>query len=162
MNDKLMLHVAGYCINFDFQPHPKIKEGLRGKIRLITTHDFEPRELETKEFLLLIDDLLRLATYLEQHINNLTIRQSDQDYSESHFFFDDSLAYEIRGLNGDVWSNMQDGFSFEMLVKVGFDLTMKRPVYAGIKTSVKVAEVTRFIEQIREKFQEWIKNDRDN
>ena len=152
MNDALMLKAAGYHIYFDFQPHPKIKDGLRGKIRLVTTHDFEPRQLETKEFLFLIADLLRLATYLEDHVTKLIVRQSDQEYAEAHLFLDDSLAYEIRALNGGVRSNMRGGFTIEVWVKVGFDPDMKKGVYAGIKTSVEAAEVTQFIRRIREKY----------
>jgi len=152
MNETLTLKTAGYRIDFDFQPHPKIEEGLRGRIRLIATLDFEPHELETKEFLLLINDLLGLATYLEDHISNLMIRQSNQDYAEAYLFLDDSLAYQIRALNGWVGSNMRGSFSIEVLVKVGFDRYMNKAVYAGIKTTVDVVEVTRFIRHIRESF----------
>lgn len=150
MNDTLVLEVAGYRIQFDFQPHPQIKEGLNGKIRLVTQQDFEPQELETKEFLLLIADLLRLAIYLEDHMIKLTAHQSSQKYSEAQVFLDDSLAYQIRALNGVVQSDMRGSFSIEVLVKVGFDLKMKKAVYAGIKTTVDAAEVTRFVGQIRE------------
>lgn len=152
MSNGIMLKAAGYRIDFDFQPHPNIEEGLQGKLRLVTTCDFEPREMETEEFLLLIDDLLRLGTYLEDHITKLYVRQNDQEYSEAHLFLDDSLAYEIRALNGWVGSDLQGGFSIEVMVKVGFDLSMKKAVYAGIKTEMDVAEVTRFVRHIREMF----------
>ncbi len=152
MDNLIMLKAAGYRIDFDFQPHPNIEEGLQGKLRLVTTCDFEPREMETEVFLLLIDDFLRLGAYLEDHITKLQVRQDDQEYSESHLFLDDSLAYEIRALNGWVGSDMQGGFSIEVLVKVGFDLSMKKAVYAGIKTDVDASEVTRFVRHIREMF----------
>lgn len=152
MYEPLILEAAGYQILFDFQPHPRSHDALNGKIRLETTSDFHPRELETKPFMLLISDYLHFADYLETHIEKLIAARPDRSYSEAYVFLDDSLAHMIQALSGDVPSPTRGSFTLQVMPKVGFDQKMRKAVYGGIRTTVYAADVTAFIATIRERY----------
>ncbi|MDB9510159.1 hypothetical protein PN499_02910 [Kamptonema animale CS-326] len=125
-SNNLELGVVDLLLEFQLNPHIK---------------DFSIRSIPSY---IDLKDLERLATYLETHIASL-IQNPD---SESEFFVDYGLGFQLQALEGDVDLKNDGEFSIIVLVDVGEYEKGSCHTYVGGLSVVTVEKTQKFISSI--------------
>ncbi len=115
-----------------------------------STELFLPQELNSaicpsEERLIYIEEWRRLCDYLEKHIADQQVSYPE----ESYVFTTYELIFSIQALTGRVKSDTEGNFSIRFMVNIGLDPDARNRIFAGIQTVVQVAEVRKFVSELR-------------
>lgn len=93
----------------------------------------------------LLEDWVKLCNYLEKHMIDQQV-----DYPQrSPEFAPHGLLFMFHALRGEVYSEIEGHFRLRVMLQTGYDPTHHFRRSVGIDTIVAVAEVTRFVAELR-------------
>lgn len=142
---KCVLKTDGYqaIFEFDKQKHQEV-------IDLVVEFKLNPQlqelSLKSVSSFTTINDLQRLAAYLENHIARL--RENSDSISE--IFMDYSLAFQMQAFEGNIDVDIENDFGIQTLVNLGmYDQESSRTYVGGISV-ITLEDAEKFISSIRE------------
>lgn len=144
MINRCVLETKGYSIVFELKNYNLAVEMVDLVLEFQLNPHIKDFYLRSIPSYITFKDLQRLATYLETHIASL-IQNPD---SQSQFFVDYGLGFQLQALEGDVDLENDGEFSIIVLVDVGEYEKGSSHTYVGGLSVVTVEKTQFFISSI--------------
>ena len=141
---KCVLKTEGYQAIFEFDKKHQEVIGLVVEFKL--NPQLQELSLKSVSSFITINDIQRLATYLENHI--ACLRENPDSISE--IFMDYSLAFQMQAFEGNIDVDIEGDFSIQTLINLGmYDQESSRTYIGGISV-ITLENAEKFIFSIRE------------
>lgn len=136
-----------YEFKFYFS-HPKEHKNIffSTEVEFLLNSTF-PQKIHAKssKFMMKLNDLEDLISYLRNHINNLQV----DPHKESYTFTDYGLMYQIQASCGFISSNIEESyFSIISMVNIGRNNVFKDSTYIGGESTINIKQVENFIDSL--------------
>jgi hypothetical protein len=145
MENTITLKAEGYTVAFTL----KTVKNVRTSLDLTAVFSLNPRigkvEAASQTMLIRLQDIERLAAYLEEHMARL---REDPD-SQSYIFVPLDMQFEMQAFAGEVRGPDDGEFSLRFMVNVGQQDSESTAVYVGGETVVTVENIQNFIAALR-------------
>lgn len=145
MSHEITLTTEGYVVTFQLEPRKDLRSSLDGTVVFTLVPGLSKMEVQSQSMPISVDDLERLAEYLQQHIVNL---QADSD-SEGETFVPLDLQFQMRASVGEVRSPDDGEFTLQFLVNVGQPDEESSSVYVGGEAVVTLEQIKHFLLSLR-------------